>query len=261
MAKYFGSPWGAIRGKVNGLVGMAWKGILTTRALVYPTQRGTLQNYRDMKGGIIPPEQFSFPQFNLRRCITQILIKICSDNMTGWIYPVWSPLTVSKGLKMSGMNLFVKRNDANLFASMDRTLEYDPVTNTPDLKVLQMSEGELEPTQEITTAEYNTATGILNLAWDITCYGNGLPTDKTYCIIAKKPLLDSYGEFGNWQAALTLFNIGEIGVRGEPFMPIPITLPPGLDAADLTVYLFFFAVIENKNTWSPSLSIQVTTPP
>lgn len=262
MGKYTGSPWGGIRGKLDDIVGGAWKGIKWCRVLVSPTQRGTLLLYKKMKAGEIPPERFSFPQFNLRRCCLQILgwIATREGRLTNWMYPVWQDLCKRRNYRMTGVNLFTQRNAANFFASMNREIEFDPTTNTPDLKKILMSDGDLEETP-ILTAVYTTGTGDLVVTWDDKVFKNGLANDRAFVMVARKPLHDSIGEFGNWEPALEIY--GSV-IPPEPAVSIPrstkaftLTIPTGLTVTDLTAYLLFRDAL-NIYGYSPSTSAVVT---
>lgn len=261
MARYFGSAFGTIKGKINGIVGSTWRGIQVIKQLIPPTQRGTLELYRLMKEGTIPPERFSYPLFNLRRCIMGPLIKIASDNLEMWIHQVWNPLSEDKGMIMTGINLFLHQNVNTFYASMDRTLEYDPVTNFPNLKVLKVSDGELEPTTVVngllkTYPEYDPGTGELTLGWSTKCYKNGSADDKAWIIVAAQPLLHSYGVEGNWQAALTIPIIDISHTRGDGLPGVTLTMATGLTPANLYVYVFF----SKELIFSPSQSSHVMPP-
>jgi hypothetical protein len=263
MAKYYGSPWGTMKGKLNGSVGGGWKGINWCRVLTFPTQRGTLFLYQEMKAGHIPPERFSFPQFNLRRLATGPLGYVARMNLSTFIYLIWEPFVQKHQFLMTGSNMFIKRNSANMLNSMpDKTAEFDPATNSPDLLVLQMSDGDMESTEEFTSAVYNTANGNLTVAWNTGKYTNGADSDLAYLVILKKPIVESYGVSGTWEPALYLYG---------PFQPagtlrsdgvgatIPALLPIGLTAADLTAFVFFKDAAGIIG-FSKSQSVQVTAP-
>lgn len=269
MSKYYGSPWGTMRGKLHDAVGGGWKGINWVRVNKNPTQRGTLENYQKYKDGLIPIEAFSFPQFNLRRCVTGPLGYISRMNLENYIYAVWEPWCKKLGLIMSGTNALIKENASALLESMtNKAAEYDPATNTPDLKVLNMARGDLEPTPELTTIVYDPADGGVTGTWNKTIKSNGADSDIAHLVFLRKPLLESYGRYGTWEPALILHypailvEINRDDGAGADFGNI---LPVGLDADDLTAFIFFEGNpniagrehIGNSNT----ASVQVTAAP
>ena len=263
MGTYTGSPWGTIRGKVDDVVGGVWKGINWCRVRVLPTQRGTIAKYRAWKDD--PTYPFSFKQFNIRRLVTQVLgyIARSESNIVLWIRPVWDALVTKRGYTMTGVNAFVKRNAAILFASMtDENAEYDPATNTPDYEKMLVSDGDLEPVADIASAIYNPATGQLVLIWNSATFTNGSDQDIPNVIVTKKPLLEMEDEpnmtLWNWRPKLFTY----------PFLPAAhptkrfignatINLPTGLTYSDLTLYLFFKDEVTGIG-YSPSKAIAVT---
>lgn len=267
MAKYYGAPWGTIRGKLNGSVGTVWRGIQTARKYNVPTDRGNLDKYRMLKEGSIPPELFSYEQFNIRRIIMNPLMKISSDELLAWIHPVWTSQTKEKHMVMLGHNLFVKRTFHAFLNSMpNKDQEFDPDTNSPDIAELKLADGDLEPTSEITEAEYNPTTGVLTTKWDTNVFQNGSATDQAWIIVITKPIIESIGETGNWQPALKILKIArelELVIPTEKIKRshgetgVTLTLAPDLDASDLTVFVFFFNL---TSKFSPSMSLQVTAP-
>lgn len=258
MAKYYGAPWGTIRGKLNGTVGTVWRGIQSARKYNVPTQRGTLEKYRMLKEGSIPPELFSYEQFNIRRIIMNPLMKISSDELEAWIHPVWTSQTKEKHMVMLGHNLLVKRNFHAFLNSMpNKGQEFHPDTNSPELTALKMSDGDLEPTQEIKKAEYNSTTGGLAIEWDTNVYHNGSEDDVAWVMVLTKPIVEPPAdETGNWQPALTILKIVNNMTRANG-TGFSIPLPTGLNSADLTVFVFFFKL---DIGFSPSVSKQVTAP-
>lgn len=262
MGKYIGSPWGYIRGKLDDAVGGAWRGINWVRVRILPTQKGTLSKYRQYKDGELDLSQFSFPQFNIRRCVLQVLGYVARFNITSWIRPVWEELVTKRGWTMTGTNAFVKRNAATFFNGMLRTAEYVVGSNEPDLLDLIVSDGDLEAPAGLTTAVYTTATGALVITWDAGIFTNGADDDEAQVIVMKRPLLESVGRDGTWYPALFAY----------PFLPAPpapaapaertdatvtLALPIGLAATDLVCYLFFRDA-EGLIGYSPSLSLQIT---
>jgi len=268
------NPLGDYVGKIGNTVGGKWRSIYWVRTLVFPTQRGTLPLWRMLKAGALPPERFSYKQMNLRRLSLQILGFIAKENMQTFTSVIWNPLAKNKRDPMSGANLFVKKNAARLFHSMPHTdQEFDPDTNSPDLTTITMSDGTLENTP-ILTATYDAASGELAITWNKTCYTNGNQDDYVYIAALKKPLLNSY-EYpdGEWEPAIHLY--GPEWVGGEP-PAVPkerkdesasITLPTGLDADDLTAFLFFRTQAGlnsgtiSQRTISDSTAIQVVAVP
>jgi hypothetical protein len=164
---------------------------------------------------------------------------------------------------MSGCNAFVKLNANRLLNSMDKTLEYEPDTNCPDLSVIYVSDGDLESTVSL-AATYDTATGDLVSTWDTSCYTNGAETDYAWLIVFKKPILDfgTAGD-GSWLPTLSMYG----PYQAEPPSPAADrndgtetwTLPTGLDADNLTAYIFFKDAA-GITGFSRSKSCQVTAP-
>lgn len=254
--KYIGSPWGTIRGKLNGAVGGVWKGINWGRVLVLPTQRGTLKKYRAYKDGKIPV--FSFAQMNIRRAVIQVLGYIGRIHTTNFIIPIWQEFATRHNYKMTGLNVFVNRNAAAMFASMpNKDQEYIAATNAPDLTSMKMSDGDLEGTP-ILTATYATGSGATIITWAKDCFGNGLQTDKAWVCVLKKPILESVGRNGTWAPKLYLFGPYDTSVA-RSVETVTVTLPTGLSPDDLTAFLFFRDVAETLG-FSVSNSHTVVAP-
>ena len=253
MAKYVGSPWGFVRGKMGDFVGSVWKTIDYVRVLCFPTQRGTYQNYLDYKAGLITIERFSYPQFNYRRLVLGPLGYVSRMNMSNWIDPVWSRLATQQHLLMTGMNLFIQKASALFWNSMpNKDQEYNVTTNAPLLTSLVVSDGDLEPIAEILTAKYTTGTGALVVTFDKTCYGNGQATDEVQWLVMRKPLVN-----GAYQPIL--YSYGSIpALFGVPRddATITIALPTGLTVGDLCVYLFCRDLADTIG-YSPSKAFQV----
>ena len=240
MGKYFGSPWGFIRGKLNDAVGGYWKGIEWVRVRVFPTQRGTLKLYRLLKEGLITPERFSFKQMNIRRLVLQVLGWIGRTNLSTMIYPVWVKLCRKRKLKLTGINLFVRRNAPTLWASIPhRDQEYDATTNAPDMKQMLVSDGDLEPTPEAVGCSYNPSTGKFHMEWNMSCTKNGKPDDYAYILVYREPIIDPLWQPNGWL-------YGKAELVEPPAVPkirangtMEIDLPTGLTVTDLIGYVFF----------------------
>ena len=263
MAIYFASPFGTIIGKVNGQIGKRWRGKNVITKYTIPTDRGPLLQYQQMKDGLIPPDRFSFPQFNLRRLVVNPLMHMGRHN-PDFIAKIWKTEVEARHLNISGLNLFCKSNITQLYASFDKTLEFDPITNSPDITKLIIATGILEGTSEL-TATYDTATGNVVFTWNPEHYANGADTDYAFFVVVKKPLLESYGRWGNWQPALAMYYFA---FPAPPALPTSRvegtstrTIDPGLDAANLTAFAFFLTTAQDPRLISISASSVVTTPP
>lgn len=249
MGTYIGSPWGFIRGKIGDTVGGAWKGIDWARVRVLPTQRGTLDKYRQLKDGVIQPEVFSYPQMNIRRVILQVLGHIGRVNLSNLMYPVWEALVTKRGWTMTGINAFVKRSAATFFSTLtDKELEYDNDTNLPDPTTILMSDGDLEPAAGLLDATYDDATGAVVVTWDATTFTNGAESDYAFVVVLKlnpdSGLLESIGRDGTWYPGTFLYGTavptpppGVQALRVDATMTLEI--PIGLDPNNLYAYLFF----------------------
>lgn len=270
MGKYFGSPWGFIRGKLDDAVGGVWKGVEWNRVRIFPTQRGTLEKYRAYKDGHIHPEAFSFKQMNIRRTTLQVQGHIGRSNLPNLIYPVWQALCTKRMWTMTGINAFVKRSAARFYNSMPhKDEEYDPETNAPDMCELLVSDGDLEGAAPL-TCTYDTATGDLVITWDSTTYTNGDDSDFAFCVVLKKHsvetgMMEEIGRDGNWYPSVYLY--GTAILIPPPGVPpkrldgtLTMSLPPGLDISLLTAYLFFRDV-ENLIGYSPSNCCVELVPP
>lgn len=258
MGKYLGSPWGKIRGILNGAVGGAWRGIDWNRVLVFPTQRGTLKKYRQFKAGSI--SNFSYAQMNIRRAVLSPLGYIGRMHLGTFIYTIWDEFVTRHSLKMTGLNVFVMKNAPNMYASMPhKDQEYNATTNAPDLTVIKASDGDLEPTPALGAQTYVVGTGVLTLNWDKDTFGNGKATDLVYVVVLRKPILESFGVSGTWAPKLWLYGPLQVAGKTRVDETGTVTLPPGLTIADLTAYVFFKDAA-GEIGYSPSVAKAVTAP-
>jgi hypothetical protein len=154
--------------------------------------------------------------------------------------PVWERLCTKNKLKMTGLDLFTKKNVPTLWASMPhQNKEYDAITNTPDMVKMIVSDGILEPTQKVLVCNYNPTTGVLHIEWDTKCIENGKPDDCAYVMAYKNPVVDS-----EWAPNGVLY--GRATLPEPPATPrtrgdgsMEIALPKGLVATDIIGYVFF----------------------
>jgi hypothetical protein len=239
MSKMVNKVLGDPLGKLGYIVGGKWKdGVYWLRGWVKPMQRGSVQDYKDYKAGKI--SSMSYKQMNIRRAVLQVLGHIGRMNLTNWMDPVWGDYNLRHGVtNLTAMNQFIRNNASRLYYSLpNRDQEYNSTTNAPDLTKMLVSKGDLESTP-IMTAVYTSGTGALEITFSSTCYTNGLPTDLSYAMVAKKPILESTGVTGTWAPKLFCYPPSRGDSKTRTDGKITLTLPTGLTAADLTAYLFF----------------------
>lgn len=240
MAKYHASPFGDIMGKWGDVIGGKWKGIYWIKKRVYPTQRGTLELYRLLKEGLISPERFSFKQMNIRRLVLQVLGWIGKDNMSGMITPVWTKLCRKRHLKMTGINLFTKRNALTLWKSLpDQDQEYDVSTNAPDMTKMLVSDGDLEAAPSVVGCNYNPLTGVFHMDWDFSFTKNGKGDDYAYMLVYREPIIDSEWRPNGWLYGKTALPTPPALPRERANGSMEITISAGLTATELVGYVFF----------------------
>jgi len=251
-AKLRNNPLGDPMGKFGNCVGGKWKnGFYWIRARVFPAQRGTIKDYQAFKAGTL--RRMSFKQMNIHKAIIPVLGYLGRMNLVKWIDVIFEDYIMRHGItNLSGLNLMVKENASLLWNSIpNKDQEYNETTNAPDLKVMQVSKGDLEALTSFEAATYNPGTGVLSLTWGNTHFTNGLDTDKVYCMVAKKPILNT----ATWKPTLFMYtptDTTKTRVDGSG----TVTLPAGLTAADLVAFIFAKDVA-NTYGYSASLSRQV----
>jgi len=260
MGKYIGSPWGKIRGKVDGSVGGAWKGIDWLRVLVLPISRGSLEKYKDYKAGKIASYSFSYKQMNVRHVVMNSLGYLSRKYYTLLLTPWLDYLTKHPSLKLGPMNAFIKTNVAPFFASFSdsKSKEYDAATNTPTLISLKVSKGDLEPIAAITSATYTAGTGACVVVTTKDIFGNGALTDELYWAVLRKPILASAGVDGTWEPALTLYGMAD-STKTRNDEGFTVTLPKGLTAEDMVLYVYCKDAAGTIG-YSDSVAIQIAAP-
>lgn len=235
MAKYIGSPWGSIRGKLGGSVGGVWKAIEWVRRLSLPHQRGSLAYMTGVLAGLIHPGRFSWRQFNIKRLVFQVLGWLGRRNLTSWMYPVWQRLCDKHGYKLTHINLFLKRNIPTLWASLpDPDAKYDAVTNKPDMALLLVSDGDLEETPNFSALVYAPLTGVLTFTWDGTHTLNGDDTDEAYIMAYVEPIVDS-----RWRPNGRMYGTALVSASTRVAGSDTLTLPIGLTPGDICGYVYF----------------------
>ena len=237
-AKLRNNPLGDPTGKLGNFVGGKWKdGIYWLRSRIFPSQKGTIQDYRAYKAGT---GKVSFKQMNIRRAVFSVLGYIGRTNLETWIDTIFGDLITRHNItNRTALNLMIKENAGCLFNSIpNNDQEYNATTNAPDLLQLKVSVGDLEPVASITKAEYTAGTGALVVTFSNDHFTNGLDTDKVWVMVAKKPILQSVGVTGNWKPKLYLYGPTRGNSKTRTDATVTVTLPKSLTVADLTCYVF-----------------------
>lgn len=178
-------------GKVGGVIMSNWKAINYIRGYAVPSNPRTLDQVA-------------------QRTKFKTIIQFAQKLMTSVIPQAWDPFYD----RMSGFNAFVKQNWD------DFKLTSQPTTNTI------MAKGTLEGII-ISSAAYNSSTGLIGVIWNPDIFGNGLSTDLMFFVIADK-------------SSNNIFFQGSSDAKREDGMKIDITIPSDLTATDLIIYIFTF---------------------
>jgi len=257
MAKLRNNPLGDPVGKLGNFVGGKWKdGIYWLRSRIFPSQRGTLQDYREYKAGT---GKVAFKQMNIRRAVMAPLGYIGRRNLETWIDVIFKDYITRHSItNRTPLNWMIHENGSRLFESMPHTdQEYDAATNAPDLTQLKASVGDLEPDAGIATAVYTTGTGALVITFDGKHFTNGLDTDLVWAMVAKKPILENTT---TWKPKLFLYGPTRGNNKTRVDATVTVTLPIGLTATDLVAYIFFSDAAGTIG-YSDSVAKEVTAAP
>jgi len=220
MARYTASPFGVIHGKLGKVVGSVWKGITYARKDFTPTNPNTV------------PQQAI-------RYICRVLTKFIARHFEKNTKQIWNTLATDLKLPLTGGNLFSKKSSRVLWKSTQSGVV------SPDWTLLRVSDGLLEPSQEILSASYTQATGALTITWDPNIYRNGSVDDNAIIVIYQ----DAAGD-----AILTLSGgnswlLGTTARRGDG--TTTVNTVPNLPPQDLTVFLYFHDGIANYSPSTP----------
>ncbi|MCO6473709.1 MAG: hypothetical protein J5I57_08265 [Melioribacteraceae bacterium] len=150
------------------------------------------------------------PDQQIQRSRMRSIVAIARQLIGTLIQPYWNPFYSS----MSGFNAFVKYNIMHL-TSNDYYLSTDN----------QMARGNLLGVADF-SATYNTSTGEVAATWVDNSNGStGLITDNAFFVVAKK------------DGTILLTDSGSETRGSEAY---GLSVPTGLSASDLIVYLFYF---------------------
>lgn len=218
MARYTGSPFGTIIGKLGDVVGFQWKGINCIRKDFTPTNPNALGQ-------------------RAVRLIYIILQKLGARHYEELLVPVWNALAKRSKLPISGINLLLKKSSRLLFKSTLNGIQ------APDYTRMCVSDGILEPTSQVVDTAYDEATGILTIDWDKEIYRNGKPTDNAVLLLYRTLYTGYPG--GN------SYVLGANATRSAG--GAVVWTQPGLPAIDLTTFVFFY----DGYNYSPSMSRSV----
>ena len=206
MAKQTGGILGPVRGKVSNVVGARWKETPYFKAYVIPANPRTEA------------------QMNQRAKMTAC-VWTAKALLGSVINPYWDPFSKT----MAGYNRFCQVN----LKLVGYPVDY--------LKML-VCEGKLEPTPEISEADYTPGTGIIAVSFIGDTMGNGLPTDLLLACV-----IDTVKE-------VAFFNIGAV-TRLANYAQIDVGI--GRTATNLKAYIGFYRGAGTTLMVSPSKSKQV----
>lgn len=252
MAKYTGSPFGTLRGKLGPSVGGTWKGIKYVREYLKPSRQGTIRKY-DLDGtGCTRGINFSFRQFNYSRGIFGLLTHLSRQVHNDLISRVWQTLANKLKLKQTGMNLFVKKNARVLWKGITGN-QILSENYLPDFTQMLISDGILEPTRIVSKAEKNIPLAgqphFVEIDWDTNIFRNGSPNDDAFVAVYHEP---TSREIGMFETTGELIVKGSGVTRSAGTAQLPI---PSWDYRKLTAFVFF---ADNCANYSPSISKSVT---
>ena len=195
---------------------------------VGPVVGGKWKDIDYMRAYVIPSNPNTAGQQIVRAKMTA-LVAFGRKILTSVLQVYWDPFQSG----MSGFNAFISKNYAKL--------QTGNVLNESAV----LSVGTLESTT-LVSGIYSTSTYVCTATWDKIISGNGLATDKV-CMVA-------YDKANNrWYV--------ESGVETRNSANATITLPSGLTATNIYVYVFFFRGTGSGFTVSNSIGDQCAVAP
>lgn len=250
MAKYTGSPWGQLRGKLSSAVGLTWKSVDGARMHVVPRNPGSISKHLASRDACAVGVAFAPKQMNIRRAVFAMLGYTGRMNLKNWIHPIWEWYCDSHNKGITGINLLIKENARRLYNSFATNSKFT-TTNLPTYTLMQVSTGDLEAASSLTSAVY--AAGTVTFTWPTATYGNGTAGDEAYAAVYRIPSAADVADYKPYGWLYTPAFTGAPILRGAGTGTI--TIPAGLLAANLVAYIFFADSCAN---YSPSVSVQVT---
>jgi hypothetical protein len=178
------------KGKVGNVVFSMWKGIQVAKTKVIPENPQT-------------PGQIT------NRTLWALFVAMFRVILIDLAHKFWNPF---EGSRNSG---WAKLIGENMLEQAGSVIDYEKVI---------VSKGAL-PGEDILTATYDTATGIVVVTWEETCGGGGSTEDSSQLI--------AYNKDTNKWCFDKLFPS-----RGDETSTV--TFPAGLDVTDVIIFLFFF---------------------
>lgn len=173
MAKYYGSPWGFLKGKLGPAVGSKVRGGIH---IVRAYSHGNHKTLEHALQGKILPKELSVRRINHNNAAFGPIAHIAKRKSYDLILPVWEPM--AKGTPLTGANLFVKYN-VPLLDKFPYPKKFYTTNNMPNLENIILSYGTLEPSY-ITSSSYHPTTGTLQIKWNTETFKDGSPQDLAY---------------------------------------------------------------------------------
>jgi hypothetical protein len=221
MATYTGSPFGTIRGKLGNTVATKWKGINVIRSNFSPTNPNSLKQQAVKQG-------------------YRVIQKLGSRHFSNNVRPIWNVLAKRSGLPLTGLNLLLKKSARLLYKHTQAGIL------EPDWASLQVSDGILEPTDQVNAFAYTPASGLVTIDWDNEIYRNGNALDNVSVLIFRAPY-DAHPEGNSWL-------LGTSATRGNA--SATLYTAKNLPSMDLTAFIYF----SNGSNYSASFGRLLAQP-
>ncbi|MDI6840169.1 MAG: hypothetical protein QMD71_04875 [bacterium] len=252
MAKYFGSAFGTITGKIGNLV---FQRHGKTRVIKmhnpYPKDRGSMNTMNKLI-----KHKIEESEVNIRRINTKIVFGTVSfiySQLKPIIEEPWRILIQQKK-NITHYDLFMKYNTSPLYQSIPDKQRLISYTNMPKLKSIIITEGDLLEQTQITKAKYTTSTGKLQIEWTTNTLLKGKTEDNAHIVPiywkqTKKLTFKPWKKIKIWIPVLPAAKRkdGKATIYIEPKLTLSIN-------TQLIIFLFF----TSNAIYSRSIATQIT---
>ncbi|MDD2890304.1 MAG: hypothetical protein PHE49_06665 [bacterium] len=242
MAKYRGSSWGTIIGKVGEGVGSVYHGIPVLRGYIKTEGISPIVCLAELKNGT----QKSTPKL-IRRINSNLIFSSMAtlaktvQEKTIVISTIWKERTE-----------FSKVNTKILNSLGEKVETLYGINNLPDITKLQFTKRYGAPGPNL-SSEYNPDDGQIAVKWDNPSYVRGTPKDTVYLVIVYFKLDSLYNwtkQSKPWQFKVWANNVASRPIAGMPKDNSPVVTrkdgntvlqtEKGLNPKNLVTYIFFY---------------------